>query len=172
MSMTSKKVGLSPMTASIISSLGRAPKSSKKLTARELPYKDGDTEVDLLMVAYGDMVEGRITRTQLIEACILWAWHYAFIKDGYMPEPLPAKSLGLVKFDNLTPADIKAMNSATVDKLAKEKMEYLDKMGVVINTNQSNRDWLLKMADYFRYKEDWDKQEQINNRIKLYEGMV
>ena|SRR3990167_311784 len=172
MSMISNRKLLSRLTESTTSSSGPVLKPRKKLTAKDLPLTDNTVELVGLMTAYEDLEAGRSTYREFMEICITWAYHYCFVKDGYVPEEIPQKSLSLMKYLSLSIADLKTMNSATADRMEREKVEYFNKISGIKSSNEGKVIWLKKMADYYNWKEDKDKEEQINNRIKEYERVA
>lgn len=88
-----------------------------------------------------------------------------------MPEPLPSKPFACVKFSLLTPSEIKSLGEEAVEKIKAQNMEYLDHRDKVINANRSNKRWLEKMLSYFKFKQNSERVNSINNRLKLYQGV-
>ena len=140
--------------------------------AKMLPEQDLLQERRHLSALLSDFTEGRINKQSFMASVISWSYEFILAKGGYLPQLITMKPMAVVEFDKLTQDEVKELSSGSLQKVREIKSKWLNDCRKSRVYNNSDRLWLVKMLSYYTYKEDVVKMEEINKRLKLYEGTV
>jgi len=163
-----------PLKESIRSSLGLPQTLKKSLTGkmmkvRYLPNQGDVPEIALLQIALQDSLANNITQRELTEMCIKWSYHYVFERGGYLPTQYPEKPLDVMRFYNEPKIKREKAKEGLRNMMREKLFKWNNAVSRARTQNCSDKIWLEKMLDYYRYKKNSERIQQINKRLSLHE---
>ena len=120
----------------------------------EIPLNDKTPKI--LLVAWVDYHNGKISLEELQHICYLWAMEYAW--SEYISSPLPSEPLDVIEWRNMTPNQRKGLSEPIKAHFEGILRGYLKHYLYIRNTNNAKLDFLYEMKEYF------DGKDKIRHR--------